>query len=173
MPTVLGFDFGLKRIGVATGETSLGHAHALTAIQGESNELRFAAIEKLLKEWQPSDLVVGLPCHLDGTPHEMTARATRFAQQLHGRYAQSYRLKVHLVDERLTSALADHKLREAGQRDWKKRKVMLDAQSAAEIVQSWLDAPQQCQTLPLAKSSEPGLEPSTTELSATDSKNPL
>lgn len=142
MPTVLGFDFGLQRIGVAVGETATGTAHALQQIQGEANAPRFAAIEALIREWQPAHLVVGLPCHLDGSPHEMTARATRFAHQLHGRFARQYGVSVDFIDERLSSVLAEGKLREAGQRRWQQRKTHLDAQSAAELVQTWLDQPQ-------------------------------
>ena len=84
--TVLAFDFGLARIGVAVGETETGNAHPLTAIAEEVNAVRFAAIEALLAEWKPASLVVGLPTHLDGSEHAMTARCRRFANQLHGRY---------------------------------------------------------------------------------------
>ena len=83
--TVLAFDFGEKRIGVATGETLLGSAHPLTVIHAESNDDRFAAIGKLIAEWQPERLVVGLPTHADGTPHEMT----RLATMLEPRYSAS------------------------------------------------------------------------------------
>jgi putative Holliday junction resolvase len=75
--TVLAFDFGEKRIGVATGETLLASAHPLAVIRAESNDDRFAAIGKLIAEWQPVQLVVGLPTHADGTPHEMTRLATK------------------------------------------------------------------------------------------------
>ena len=80
--TVLAFDFGLARIGVAVGETETGNAHPLTAIAEEVNAVRFAAIEALLAEWKPASLVVGLPTHLDGSEHAMTARCRRFANQL-------------------------------------------------------------------------------------------
>lgn len=75
MGTVLAFDFGEKRIGVATGETLLGTAHPLTVIHAESNAQRLAEIGKLVAEWQPQQLVVGLPTHADGTPHAMTQLA--------------------------------------------------------------------------------------------------
>lgn len=70
--TVLAFDFGEKRIGVATGETLLCSAHPLMVIHAESNDDRFAAIGKLIDEWTPVQLVVGLPTHADGTPHELS-----------------------------------------------------------------------------------------------------
>ena len=86
MSTLLAFDFGLARIGVAVGETETGHAHPLAVIAEEASAVRFAAIEKLLAEWKPTGLVVGLPTHVDGTEHAMTVRCRRFANQLHGRY---------------------------------------------------------------------------------------
>jgi len=134
MGTLLGFDFGTARIGVATGETETRLAQALTVIHGEANELRFGEIEKLIKEWQPDKLVVGLPTTLDGTATDMTARCTRFANQLKGRFG----LPVTLFDERLTSAEADELLREVT-RDWRARKQHLDAVAAQRILQSFLD----------------------------------
>lgn len=134
--TVLAFDFGEKRIGVAIGETLLQQAHPLTTLHGERNDDRFAAIAKLLAEWQPVQLVVGLPTHADGTPHEMTARAQRFANQLQGRF----RLPVALADERLTSLDAQSRLRETG-RNAKSAKAVLDAVAAQLILQTWFDTP--------------------------------
>ena len=101
--TVLAFDFGEKRIGVATGETLLGSAHPLTVIRAETNDDRFAAIGKLIAEWQPVQLVVGLPTHADGTPHEMTRLATKFGERLKRRF----NLPVGFADERLTSLDAE------------------------------------------------------------------
>lgn len=133
--TLLGFDFGLVRLGVAIGELETGQASALMTISGEANAPRFAAIEKLIAEWRPVGLVVGIPCHLDGTPHEMTARCRRFANQLHGRYG----LPVMESDERLSSAAAEAALEEAGQRSWRARKPVLDAVAAQIILQHFLD----------------------------------
>ena len=127
--TVLAFDFGLARIGVAVGETETGHAHPLTVIADEANAARFAAIEKLLAEWKPAGLVVGLPTHLDGSEHAMTVRCRRFANQLHGRYG----MPVTLVDERLSSAEAEERLSEAGNKGWRKQKPRLDS-AAAQII---------------------------------------
>ena len=131
---VLAFDFGTRRIGVAVGEMMLGQARPLTAISAQANDSRFSAIAKLIAEWQPVRLVVGLPTTLDGEDHEMTARARRFAHQLEGRY----RLPVDLVDERLTSAAADEGLRERGL-DWRQRKQAIDAEAAAILLQSYFD----------------------------------
>lgn len=133
--TVLAFDFGLKRIGVAVGETLLKRANALMTLEAETNEARFTAIARLIEEWRPALLVVGLPLSLDGTEHEMTARCRRFANQLHGRFG----LPVALTDERLTSAAADAELREAGL-DWRTRKERIDALAARHILQDYFDA---------------------------------
>ena len=84
--TVLAFDFGLRRIGIALGETLLGQARPLMVIDAESNDARFKVIEGLIADWQPALLVVGLPCSVDGSEHEMTARCRRFAHQLEGRF---------------------------------------------------------------------------------------
>jgi putative Holliday junction resolvase len=132
--TVLAFDFGTRRIGVAIGELMLGQARPLTTIAAEANDARFAAIGKLIAEWQPARLVVGLPLALDGTGHEMTDRARRFARQLEGRF----RLPVVLVDERLTSTAADETLRSRGL-GWRERKASLDAEAATTLLQSHFD----------------------------------
>ncbi|HEX6827779.1 MAG TPA: Holliday junction resolvase RuvX, partial [Burkholderiales bacterium] len=94
--TVLAFDFGEKRIGVAVGDRALGIAHPVTTIQAQSNEQRLAAAGALVAEWMPALLVVGLPLHPDGAEHEMTRSARRFANRLRERF----RLETVLVDER-------------------------------------------------------------------------
>jgi len=134
MATLMGFDFGLARIGVAVGETESGLAQPLSVIRGEANAQRFGEITKLIAEWTPKRLVVGLPCALDGTETEMTARCRRFANQLNGRFG----LPVSLVDERLTSAEAESMLRELNM-GWRERKQHLDALAAQRILQSFLD----------------------------------
>ena len=107
---VLAFDFGIRRIGIATGDWETRLAHPLEVIDAEDNTTRFARIAALIGEWQPVELVVGLPLSLEGEEHDLSRRARRFANQLHGRFA----LPVALVDERLTSREADQNLREAG-----------------------------------------------------------
>jgi putative Holliday junction resolvase len=100
----LAFDFGMRRVGVAVGNSLLRQAQPLKTLAAQG-EARFAAIEALVREWQPSALVVGVPFHPDGAAHENTQRARRFGRQLHGRF----RLPVNEVDERYSSteALAD------------------------------------------------------------------
>jgi len=130
--TVLAFDFGEKRIGVAVGERALGQAHPLTTIRSEANDERFSAVAALINEWRPGRLVVGLPLALDGTPHAMTARCTRFANQLRGRFG----LAVDYAEERLTSVEAEEKLRESGHNARNSRKH-IDALAAQIILQCY------------------------------------
>jgi putative Holliday junction resolvase len=139
--TVLAFDFGEKRIGVAVGEWELRQAHPLTAIVGEANRERFAAIAALIDEWRPLSLVVGLPLATDGSAHAMTARCTRFANQLRGRFG----LPVAHVDERYSSVEAEERLREPGSRSHRgarrgqDAKAQIDALAAQIILQSYFD----------------------------------
>jgi putative holliday junction resolvase len=97
----LAFDFGIKRVGVATGSVVLRQAQPLKTIAAEG-DARFAAIRALIDEWQPDELVVGVPFHPDGAEHDNTHRARRFARQLQGRF----KLPVHEVDERYTTTEA-------------------------------------------------------------------
>jgi putative Holliday junction resolvase len=120
--TYLAFDFGLKRVGVASGNTLTGTAQPLRTVAA-TGDARFAAIARLVVEWQPDALVVGVPFHPDGAEHENTLRARRFARQLHGRL----RLDVHEVDERYTTTEAHAD----GAED-------LDAASATLILEQYL-----------------------------------
>ena len=132
--TVLAFDFGVKRIGVAVGEWPLAQAHPLTTIHGEANAERFAAIEALLKEWRPVSLVVGLPLALDGSAHEMTARSSRFANQLRGRFG----LPVDYAEERLSSVEAEERLRASGH-STRSAREHVDAMAAQIILQCFFE----------------------------------
>ncbi len=97
--TVLAFDYGEKRIGVAVGNTLTRTSEPLKIIRQQFQYERFKAIEQVILEWQPQLLVVGLPKHPDGAEHVMTQKAKRFGQQLHGRFHK----EVVWVDERYTS----------------------------------------------------------------------
>lgn len=132
--TILAFDFGEKRIGVAVGDTLVGIAHPLQTISAEGNDRRFAAIATLISEWRPTQLVVGLPTHLDGTEHALTQLCKKFARRLEGRF----NLPVALVDERLSSAEASQSLKQAGI-GGRRQKPMLDQVAAQHILQSFLD----------------------------------
>lgn len=134
--TLLAFDFGMKRIGVAVGNTISQTTQPLVTLHGEQNEQRFAAIEVLIKEWQPAALVVGLPCNDDGTPHEMTRLCRRFSNRLKGRF----NLPTILVDERYTSASASMQLNEMGVRGIR-QKPMIDQVAAQHILQAYFNEP--------------------------------
>ena len=132
--TILAFDFGEKRIGVAIGESSLRMAHPLTTIDTVGNAARNTAIAALVGEWQPVGLVVGLPVHMDGTEHAMTERARKFGRRLEG----IFHLPVRFVDERLTTRDATLLLREAGL-DARKAKPVRDQVAAQRILQTYFD----------------------------------
>jgi putative holliday junction resolvase len=132
--TILAFDFGEKRIGVAVGETTLKLAHPLTTISAEENAAKFAQISTLIQEWRAQLLVVGLPMHLNGDAHLLTHLAKKFAQRLEGRF----NLPVVMVDERLTSAEAAQTLKESGITGIA-QKAMLDQMAAKTILQSYFD----------------------------------
>lgn len=122
--TILGFDFGVKRIGVAMGNTLIRQAAPLAVISAQANDVRFAEIAALIEKWGPTRFVVGLPSHPDGTPHEMTARCRKFANQLHGRF----NLPVELVDERYSSAVIQAR-----------RGEIIDDKAAAIILQQYFE----------------------------------
>ncbi len=122
--TVMAFDYGARRIGVAVGNTVLRAGQPLQTISENGDDARFKQIENLILEWQPDQLVVGLPCHPDGAPHEMTAKAKRFGNQLNGRF----RLRVDWVDERYTSVVLE------GNPEMRDN---LDSQSAALILEQY------------------------------------
>ncbi|MGE5096692.1 MAG: Holliday junction resolvase RuvX [Betaproteobacteria bacterium] len=140
--TVLAFDYGVKRIGVAVGETALGIASPLGAIREESNSARFAQIARLVSEWRPATFVVGRPRHSDGSAHEVARLAEKFARRLTARH----RIPVVFVDETLSSAAAEQALREARTRA--RRAGDVDAMAAAIILQSYLDDPAGHERLP-------------------------
>ena len=124
--TILAFDFGLKRIGVAVGEPELGTAHPLPAVGG------FPQIEKLVLEWQPARLVVGLPVAERGT-HPLAPRVERFARQLEGRF----HLPVARVDERFSSVEAESRLKAAGTKSPIKKNV--DSIAAQLILEQYFN----------------------------------
>jgi putative Holliday junction resolvase len=130
--TVLAFDFGTKRIGVATGDFETRLAHPLDTIAHAENRVRFAAIERLVTEWRPVLFVVGLPAHADGSPHPVAQLARRFAQRLQGRFG----IACAFVDERLTSRDAEQALRHAGARG-PRLKAAVDAVAAQRILEAY------------------------------------
>jgi putative Holliday junction resolvase len=131
--TILAFDFGTRRIGVAVGNTLTRIAHPLATLDARDAASRLASIAALCNEWRPARLVVGLPVHADGTPHAITARARRFATEL----GQHFAVPVTLVDERWTSESARDRLAGAGRSGRARR----DEVAAQIILQAWFDEP--------------------------------
>ncbi|UAY95825.1 Holliday junction resolvase RuvX [Dickeya dadantii] len=132
--TLLAFDFGTRSIGVAIGQEITGTARPLTSLKAQDGVPDWQKVEKLLNEWQPALVIVGLPLNMDGTEQPLTARARKFAQRLHGRFG----VKVDLHDERLSTVEARANLFERGGfRALDKGSV--DAASAVIILESWFE----------------------------------
>lgn len=127
----LGFDFGSKRIGVAVGQELTRSARALVTLNNRNGAPDWEAITRLITEWQPAAMVVGLPLNLDGSDHEITRLARRFGNRLSGRY----NLPVYTMDERLSSAEAETQLAEQGRYE----KADVDKLAAQLILQGWLE----------------------------------
>ena len=133
----LGFDYGKKRIGVATGQELTRTASRLTTVINRQNHPDWDKLDQLLKEWKPDALVVGIPVHMDGKPNEITDEVKRFCQDL----AQRYNLPVYNEDERLSSYAAEALMKE-NNIDPIKHKQQLDQFAAQLILQCWLDKPE-------------------------------
>jgi len=133
MNRVLGFDYGTQKIGVAVGQSVTGGARELAVLKARDGVPDWDEIAKLLSEWQPDALVVGLPLNMDGSAGNISQRAEKFARRLHGRF----NLPVHLHDERLSSfAARGERLSQDGGR--KSRNKPIDALAAALIVEGFL-----------------------------------
>ncbi|MBL1277278.1 MAG: Holliday junction resolvase RuvX [Ectothiorhodospiraceae bacterium] len=131
--TLLGFDYGLKRIGVAVGQELTGTATALCTVRANDGKPDWDEITRLIGQWQPDEVVVGLPLNMDGSGSELSRRAQRFGNQLNGRY----NLRAHFMDERLSSLQAAEELQ------GKSRKIQaadIDKVAAKIILESWLES---------------------------------
>ncbi len=132
--TLLAFDYGTKNIGVASGQTLTRSANSQTPLKAKDGIPDWAQIETLLKEWQPDLVLVGLPLNMDDSESELSVRARKFANRLHGRFG----VKVELVDERLSSYEAKGEIMQrGGSRDYKNNPV--DSIAARVILESWLE----------------------------------
>ena len=132
MPLAIGFDYGLARIGVATGQTLTQTASPLKTLPAKDGTPQWEAIEKLLAEWKPDVVVIGLPLHEDGTMSDMAERAKKFGQRIHGRFG----VQVAFIDEYHSTREAREHLNykgRAGDQDGK-----LDATAASVILERWL-----------------------------------
>ncbi|ROR98926.1 putative Holliday junction resolvase [Sinobacterium caligoides] len=132
--SLLAFDYGLKHIGVAQGQTVTQTASPLCVLKAKDGQPNWQQVEQLLTEWQPDLVIVGLPLNMDGSPSEMSARANKFANRVHGRFG----VAVETIDERLSSYEAKGQVIErSGQRNFGQQTV--DAIAAQLILQSWFN----------------------------------
>ena len=136
--TLLAFDYGMRRIGVAVGQALTGTASPLHALSARDGTPDWNAIARLIEEWRPAAIVTGVPYNMDDTRQEMTDRAERFSRQLHGRF----NLPVHLVDERLSSLEGEDRLRTARQQGRRGRiaKAEIDSAAACVLLETWFNA---------------------------------
>ena len=135
--TLIAFDFGLKRIGVAIGETLLGNARGLTVVAHSASGPDWLAIEKILRDWHPVMVLVGYPCNMDGSPSEMSRLSLLFAAELRERSG----IPVQAIDERLSSSEALDRLREERRSGLRKKRIsrnLIDQEAARLILQQWL-----------------------------------
>ncbi|MBJ9974914.1 Holliday junction resolvase RuvX [Pseudomonas sp. S75] len=133
---LLGFDYGTRQIGVAVGQVVTGQARELCTLRAQNGVPDWQQVEKLIEEWKPDALVVGLPLNMDGTASDMSERAEKFARRLHGRY----NLPVHTHDERLTTFEAKGEQMARGGPRGSYRDNPVDAIAAALLLQGWLEA---------------------------------
>lgn len=130
---LLGFDFGERRIGVAVGYLETGMTHPLTTLVARNDQPDWDEVTRLLQEWKPRALVLGLPLNMDGSDNPMTAKARKFGNRLNGRY----NLPVHMVDERLTTHIASQALFNSGVGASKQRSIV-DQLAAQQILQTYI-----------------------------------
>lgn len=132
--TFLAFDYGEKYIGVATGSRHSRQAEPVTTLRGSAKNPDWVRISKLIQDWRPDALVVGLPLNMDGSDNPMTRAARAFGQRLKDRY----NLPIHMVDERLSTQIARDVLNEAGV-PMRRHKSRLDQVAAQTILQAFLN----------------------------------
>ncbi len=131
---VLAFDFGTKRIGVAIGQRVTKMARALITLSAKNGVPHWDKVTQLVKRWQPQEFVIGIPLNMDGSEQPLTQHARNFARMLQERY----HLRVHEVDERLTTVAARERLFEEG--GYKAlQEGQVDSVAAQLILQAWLD----------------------------------
>jgi|SRR5690554_207481 len=132
---LLGFDYGLKQIGVAVGQTITSQARPLCNLKARDGIPDWQQIAGLLQEWQPQALVVGLPLNMDGSASDMSVRAEKFARRLHGRF----NITVHTHDERLSTLAAKAEQQQQAGRPQSYRSNPVDALAAAIVLQGFLE----------------------------------
>ena len=140
MPTAhrraMAFDYGTRQIGVAVGQTLTGSAEPLTNLRARDGVPDWDQLARLIREWEPNVLVVGLPLNMDGSASDMSERAARFARRLNGRF----QLPVETVDERLSTFEAKQHLKDQGRTPSSYRDDPVDSLAAALLLQTWLSS---------------------------------
>ncbi len=132
----MAFDYGTRQIGVAVGQTLTGSAEPLTNLRARDGVPDWDQLARLIREWQPNVLVVGLPLNMDGSASDMSERAARFARRLNGRF----QLPVETVDERLSTFEAKQHLKDQGRTPSSYRDDPVDSLAAALLLQTWLSS---------------------------------
>ena len=132
----MAFDYGTRQIGVAVGQTLTGSAEPLTNLRARDGVPDWEQVAKLIREWEPNVLVVGLPLNMDGSASDMSERAARFARRLNGRF----QLPVETVDERLSTFEAKQHLKDQGRTPSSYREDPVDSLAAALLLQTWLSS---------------------------------
>ena len=132
----MAFDYGTRQIGVAVGQTLTGNAEPLTNLRARDGVPDWDQLARLIREWEPNVLVVGLPLNMDGSASDMSERAARFARRLNGRFL----LPVETVDERLSTFEAKQHLKDQGRTPSSYRDDPVDSLAAALLLQTWLSS---------------------------------
>lgn len=130
----MAFDYGTRQIGVAVGQTLTCRAEPVAVLRAKDGVPNWDDIARLISEWKPDILVVGLPLNMDGSPSEMSGRAEKFSRRLHGRY----NLPVDCIDERLSTFEAKQSLRDSGRSPTSYRDNPVDSLAAALLLETWL-----------------------------------
>lgn len=131
----MAFDYGTKQIGVAVGQTLTRRAEPVAVLRARDGVPDWNDIARLISEWKPDTLVVGLPLNMDGSSSEMSGRAEKFSRRLHGRF----NLPVHCIDERLSTFEAKQSLRDSGRTPASYRDNPVDSLAAALLLETWLN----------------------------------
>lgn len=135
---ILGFDYGIKRIGVAVGSQKTNSSQSLNSVSAKNGEPFWQQIDALIREWKPTTLIVGLPLKMDGTHGDAASAAARFADALGARYD----IPINLIDERLSSNEADVLIRQSapsGRSLTRKRQKMRDSVAAELIIKTYMN----------------------------------
>lgn len=134
--TALAFDFGLRSIGIAYGQTLTGSAQPLAPIKAKDGIPDWGVIEKIMEEWRPNILVIGLPLNMDDSESVLSRRARKFGNRLNGRFNSLFTFKLEFMDERLSSFAAKQDAKERGHKgDYKKEPI--DSYAAQLILEDW------------------------------------